>query len=67
MTHTSTEHPASKNDLPTISTVYNQQPDGTWVTSIFVSGLRDEAMAVRVQEHIINSFCGGEIEEGAIQ
>ena len=67
MKHTSTEQPASKNDLPTISTVYNQQPDGTWATIIVVSGLSDEAMAVRVQEHIINSFCGGEVGEGAIQ
>ena len=57
----------AKNDLPTISTVYHQQTDGTWATTIVVSGLRDEAMAVRVQEHIINSFCGGEVEEGVIQ
>lgn len=57
----------AKNDLPTISTVYNQQPDGTWATTIVVSGLKDEDMAYRVQEHIINSFCGDEVDQGAIQ
>lgn len=56
-----------EKDLPLISTVYNQQPDGSWQTTIVVSGLRDEDMAYRVQEHIINSFCGGDIAEGQIQ
>lgn len=50
-----------KNNLPTISTIYDVQPDGKWATTIVVSGLKDEEMAIRVQEHIILSFCGGEI------
>lgn len=54
-------------DLPVITTRYDQQPDGTWATTIVVSGLDSEDMAERVQEHIINSFCGGEIQEGSIQ
>jgi len=54
-------------DLPTITTRYDQQPDGTWATTIAVIGLASEEMAERVQEHIINSFCGGEIQEGSIQ
>lgn len=54
-------------DLPTISTRYDKQPDGTWVTTIVVSGLATEDMAERVQEHIINSFCGGEIHQEALQ
>lgn len=56
-----------KKELPLISTRYDRQENGTWATTIVVSGLRDEAMAERVQEHIINSFCGGEIQEGQIQ
>lgn len=55
------------NDLPTISTIYDVQPDGKWATTIIVSGLKDEEMAIRVQEHIIQSFCGGEITEGTMQ
>lgn len=54
-------------DLPVITTRYDQQPGGTWATTIVVSGLATEEMAERVQEHIINSFCGGEIQEGSIQ
>lgn len=54
-------------DLPTISTRYDEQPDGTWATTIVVSGLPNEDMAERVQEHIINSFCGGEMQQGTMQ
>lgn len=56
-----------KQDLPLISTRYDQQPDGTWATTIVVSGLKTEDMAERVQEHIINSFCGDEVQQGPIQ
>lgn len=54
-------------DLPMISTRYDKQQDGTWATTIVVSGLASEDMAERIQEHIINSFCGGEIQQEALQ
>lgn len=55
------------HDLPTITTRYDKQPDGTWATTIVVSGLKTEEMAERAQELIINSFCDGEIEQGPVQ
>ena len=56
-----------KKDIPIITTRYDKQPDGTWATIIVVSGLPTEEMAERVQEHIISSFCGDQIDQGKIQ
>lgn len=47
---------------PIITTVYDKQPDGTYRATMHVSGLATEALAKAILEHMLQEFCGEEIE-----
>lgn len=48
-------------EMPTVTTVYDQSADGKWFMSFTINGMNTEDQAIRAQELLLAYVCAGEI------
>ena len=52
---------------PTITTVYNKAPDGTFSATLTIHNLATEQLAIGAVLHLERLFCGEEIDPKGLQ